>query len=215
MTLSKGWIVSLLVLMVVSVGGLTCYGYANDLRNEGIQLETSLTAQYASNQNELSTYISTFYEQLGLANRKSAVMDTILTHAVQGRYGENGFSAKGAFFSAVQEAYPDLTSNLAVYDKIMDHVSSGRQAFKGKQDQLLDRVRNYKNWLDQGFVQHSIIQFFGFPSDRLEAKVGGKTLAAGRIALAQMENIIVTGSTVEAYTTGRQDPLSVTPKNEK
>jgi hypothetical protein len=197
------------LVAVVSVFGL--YGYVNNLRNSGIEQEASLTAQYQTNQNELSAYVTSFYEQLGLANRKSAVLDTILVHAVQGRYGENGFSANGKMFSAIAEAYPDLTQNLNIFDDIAAHVRSGRTAFKNKQDQLIDRTRSYRTWQSKGLVQQFVISSLGFPSQRLEARVGGQVIARGSEALEKMQDIVLTEGAVQAFQTGRQEPLRASP----
>ena len=80
-----GWIV-LVVLAAIIGSGLVFYGYINGLRSESVKREAQLSAQYQSNQNYLSTYISGFYEQIGVANLKSEKMDQILSDAVKGRY---------------------------------------------------------------------------------------------------------------------------------
>src|SRR5262249_47679195 len=120
------------VLAAVFVGLIGIYNYANSLQQEGVARETELTAQYLDNQNELSTYISKFYETIGVANLKSDKMDKILLDAVKGRY-EGHTSAQpgqGQLFSAIQEAYP--TVNLDIYDRILDQISAGRDAYKQK-----------------------------------------------------------------------------------
>jgi hypothetical protein len=171
-------------------------------------MEQQLSKQYEDNQNELSNYISSFYEQLGVANLKSSKMDTILTNAVQGRYGEDGFKANGAFFAAVKEAYPDLTQ-LNVYDRIMDHVSSGRTSFKSQQTRLLDLLREYDTWRQQGIVRSQLVRIVGFPTENLKARVGGATVATGPLALEKFHQLVLTSSTTEAFTTGKMEPLTV------
>ena len=49
-----------LLLLIMSLG---CFNYLNGTRDDGINYETGLTAQYLSNQNYLSAYISGFYEK--------------------------------------------------------------------------------------------------------------------------------------------------------
>jgi hypothetical protein len=203
------WI-ALSVVGAIGFSVLGVYGYINTTRNEGVRLEQTLSQEYADNQNELSNFISTFYEQVGLANRKSAVLDTILRNAVQGRYGDDGFSAKGAFFAAVAESYPDLTTNLNIFDKIADNVAGGRASFKNKQSKLLDKVRVYNTWRETGLINSFVIRnFLGFPSQRLEARVGGQVVAKGSDALDKIQQIVVTGSTVESFTSGRMEPLAL------
>lgn len=204
------WLVTIGLAVVLAFGAIGFYGYVNGLRSEGIQQETALSAQYESNQNELSAYVTSFYEQIGVGNLKSAKLDTILRHAIEGRYGDSGFSANGAFFSAVTESYPDLTKNLQLFDDIAVFVRTGREAFKGKQNQLIDRSRVYKTFLNDGLVQSVVVKnLLGFPSNVLEARIGGKVVARGPEAFEAIQNIVITGSTAEAFTTGRQEPLAI------
>jgi hypothetical protein len=194
--------VSLLVVLLFS------YGSINEIRSSGIAMETSLSAQYESNQNELSAYVTSFYEQTGLINRRDSSFDNIIRGAVEGRYGDEGFSSDGAFFSAIQENYPDLAANNKLYEDMAVFIRAGREAFKGKQNQLLDRARVYKVFLNDGIIRSRVVRgMLGFPSNVLEARVGGKVLATGPEALNQIQNIVVTGSTVDAFTTGRAEPL--------
>ena len=203
-------VVALAAVLVFTIGAFGFYGYVNGIRSEGITQETALSAQYESNQNELSTYVTSFYEQLGLANRKSAVLDTILRNAVQGRYGDDGFKPNGAMFSAITEAYPDMTQNLKVFDDIAAHVRAGRETFKGKQNQLIDRSRVYKTWLNDGLIRQYVVKnVLGFPSNVLQARIGGKVVASGPDAFEQIQSIVMTASTAEAFTTGRQEALVV------
>ena len=86
-----GWFIptaSLLAILVVS--WITVLGLINSNRDEGIRQESAISAQYQSNQNSLSTFITSFYETLGIADRKSEQLDRILTDAVTGRYGSDG-----------------------------------------------------------------------------------------------------------------------------
>jgi len=202
-----GTIILISVVAVLVFSGVSCYGYVNSTRNDGIAMEQQMAKEYEDNQNFLSSYVSSIYEQLGLANRKSAVLDTILTNAVKGRYGDNGFKPNGAMFSAIAEAYPDLTKNLDIFDKIADHVSAGREEFRGRQSKLLDETRAYRTWLQQGIFQHMVISYIGFPTDNLQARVGGKIVAEGSPALNKIEDIVITNSTDSAFTSGRMNPL--------
>ena len=196
----------LIVGSLVVVGGL--YGYASSLQSERVTRENQLSAQYSANQNYLSTYISTFYEELGVANLKSEKMDQILSDAVKGRYEDGGFSAGSPFFAAVSEAYPDI-SGLNIYDRIVDHIKSGREGYRAIQDKLLDMIRSYNDWRQDGYLQSRIIEdFIHVPSERLEARIG-TNVYRGKEALEKMQQIITTSSTQKAYETGTRDPLAV------
>ena len=105
----KALIISGAILGALVLGAIGIYGYANGLQKEGVARETELNAQYLDNQNELSTYISKFYETVGIANLKSDKMDQILLDAVKGRY-EGHTSAQvgqGQLFSAINFTRPE------------------------------------------------------------------------------------------------------------
>jgi hypothetical protein len=204
-----GFTVAALVALLVGgglvVGGLGLYGYANSTRNEAVTREIQLSAQYLSNQNYLSSYISTFYEQVGIANLKSQKMDEILIDAAKGRYGENGIEG-GSLMVAIAEAYPDLKS-LDIYDKIMTTVSSGREGYRAIQDKLLDQLRAYDTWRAQGILRSWALGSF-FPSSNLKARIGDTELVGGE-ALKKMYQIVLASQAKDAYEKGTMDPLTV------
>jgi len=200
----KGWIIAGVVVVVL----LIIYNYANGIRNEGITRERQLGAQYLDNQNWLSAYISGFYEKVGLANAQTAAFDQVLMDAVMGRYDEGGFSADGAFFAAVVEAYPDVSSLMAGWNSIQDYVTSGREGYRNQQSKLLDMLRGYDTWRETGFVKSSVVRILGFPSNSLEARVGEMVLT-GEFARQKMYQIVLTKDAIKAYETGTMDPLQV------
>jgi hypothetical protein len=200
---------SLLAVAVIAIG---LYGYVNGVRNTGVDFETRLTAQYLDNQNNLSSYIAGFYEQLGVANLKSEKLDQILSDAVKGRYEQaGGFGKGGGFFNAIAEAYPDL-AGLNVYDKIVDYVAAGRKSYESIQSKLLDMLRSYDSWRQQGILRSIIVEsFLGMPSSRLVARVG-KDSWSGDDALKKMYEIVLVSDAKKAYETGTMEPLSVDKK---
>ena len=204
-------VVAMVVLGVVGAGLLSLYGFVNSTRNEGIGLETQLNAQYLANQNELSTFVSSFYEQVGVANLKSAKMDEIITDAVKGRYEGDAFSADGAFFAAVSEAYPDL-GNLNLYDRIVDYIQAQREGYRGIQDKLLDMLQSYDAWRQAGLVQSWIVEsLLEIPSERLEARIGDDVVR-GRDARERMFRIVLASQARDAYESGTFEPLALPGK---
>lgn len=202
----------LIAVGVVLVLVITLYGKFNGIRHEGVDRETALSAQYQDNQNELSSFISTFYEQLGIADRKSEQLDRILEDAVKGRYDDTGLQAatpneSNDLISAIVEAYPDL-SGLDTYDTILDTISSGREAYKQKQTKLLDMLRSYDKWREQDIIGSVLIDLSGYPSDNLRAQIGTQ-VTRGQDALDQMYVIVLTSQAADAYETGELDPLEV------
>lgn len=205
----KAWIIrgaiALVVILVLVVWPLRALSAT---KSEGVDQETQLTAQYQDNQNTLSAYIAGFYEQTGIAKVKSDKLNAILLDAVKGRYdGKMSPGTGGAFFSAITEAYPDL-SGLNIYDKIVDYVAAGREGYKNKQSQLLDRIRSYDNWRNKGLIHPVWVSFAGFPSKNLEARVGDDTVT-GAEALKKMKQIVLVGQATQAYETGTDQILTV------
>ena len=201
-----GVAVLVVVVSLVLLGFSGLYGYLNNVRNTTINLETSLNAQYEDNQNELSNYVSSFYEKFRLAKFKSEKLNQILTDAIKGRYDKEGagFGKGSPFFSAIVEAYPNL-AELSVFDKIVDYVSAGREAFKNKQSKLLDQLRGYENWRKEGLLQNLVIEkAVGYPA--LKARVG-KNYVSGAEALEQMHQIVLASEAKKAFESGTMDPL--------
>jgi len=200
----------LIVLLLIVAGGF--YGWFNGLQKDAVTQENALNAQYLDNQNYLSSYISGFYEMVGVANVKSDKMDQILTDAVKGRYGKNGFSAQGAFFSAVKEAYPDL-AGLNVFDKITDYVAAKREGYKSMQSKLLDMLRSYDTWRQSGIIRSLLLKnVLQIPSTtRLIARIGTQQWK-GQAALDKMYEIVLVSEAKKAYETGEMKPLDATQK---
>jgi hypothetical protein len=128
---------------LIVLADATLLGEVNSAQSEGTQKETALTAQYL--QNQLSTVLTIVKEQLGVADRESAKLDQILTDAIKGR--TSGASAAKVdqsqlVLSAIKEAYPNL-SGLDTYDKMMQSISLGQQAYADDQAKLLDMLRAF------------------------------------------------------------------------
>jgi|GEM_PF-4625640 hypothetical protein len=174
-----------------------------------VTMERQLNSQYLSNQNYLSTYISGFYEQSGVLVAQSDQLDRILTDAVKGRY-DGGFSADGALFSAVVEAYPEAstTALLQNWSKIQDYIVSQREGYKNIQDKLLDMLRNYDTYRTAEPLRAIALSIMGFPSKNLEARLG-TTMTTGEVARNQMYLIVLTKDAIKAYESGVMDPLKV------
>lgn len=211
--MTKTMIIALTVAALIAVAlgsvAVSLYAYANGLRTESVAFETQLNAQYLSNQNELSAYVSGFYEQMGVVKYKSEALDKILTDYAKGRnFGADGSPSSAGFVNAVVEAVPDL-AGLNIADRMMDYVQSGRTSYKNVQDKLLDMLRGYDRWRAEGFVQSYIIKnFLGVPTERLEARIG-TTVKRGTEARDQMYLIVLAPQAAAAYTSGTLDPLTV------
>jgi hypothetical protein len=201
---------ALVLAAIVCVGGIGLYGYANSLQMTGVSLEKQLNAQYLDNQNNLSSYISGFYEQVGIAQAAGSQLDTILTDAVKGRYDGKDGAAFGsdALFAAISEAYPDTSQLAGNWTVILDYIKAGRESYRNIQSKLLDMLRSYDTWRESGLVQSQIIRLMGYPSNGLVARIGTDKYT-GQDALDKMYQIVLTKEALDAYNTGTMDPLQV------
>ncbi|HEY9712433.1 MAG TPA: hypothetical protein V6C72_03125 [Chroococcales cyanobacterium] len=185
-------------------------GYYNSVQTEGVRLEQGLNAQYNSNRADLGGYVSGLYEQIGVANLKSAKMDQIISDAVKGRYDGNMKPGNtGSMFSAITEAYPNI--DLSVYDRIVDYIKAKRDSYAADQAKMQTMLQAYDTWRLSGFPHSMIVGWIGFPSQNLLA-FDGKTELHGAAAEDQMRRVIVPSSVNNAYNTGVQDPLPI-PQN--
>jgi hypothetical protein len=206
----KGLIFVFGFIAVIAIVLVSIYASVNSIRGTAVGKETALVAQYKDNQQELSSYILTFNETLGIADRQSNKLNDILLDAVKGRYDSDTSlqpGTGGAMFSAISEAYPDLTATSETYANVQDLVVSGRNAYKNKQTKLLDMIKDYNTWTEEDlfrkFVLNSIV---GAPTDNLAVTDAGKTYY-GVDALEQISQLVLTQEAVDAYETGMQDPL--------
>jgi len=202
---SVGLIATLLIVGGVVLFGLGLYGYAASIRNQALAWETELNAVIRVEVSERATYENTFYEQTGLANLKSAKMDTIITNALEGRYGDNPNQGQ-ALLQAIAEAYPD-TSGLNIYDKILPTVSAGREAIRNKQNLRIEKAQAYNYWRKEGIFRAWVLSGL-YPSRDLEFSVGGVKYYATE-ALEKMAEPISTANVNKSFETGVETPLQV------
>jgi hypothetical protein len=205
-------LIGLGVIGALLISVLSLFVMFNNAQKDMVKREAALSAQYLDNQNELSTYVSTIKESLGIADRNTQALDQVLADAVKGRY-DGDTSAKpggGALFSAITEAYPDLSSVSVPYQKVQDAVFSGREAYKNQQTRLLDMLREYDTWRNSGLIHKHVVSMVGAPSQNLKAQIGTQ-INRGQDAEDQMYLIVTAGDAQKAYQTGTMDPLDLGP----
>jgi hypothetical protein len=214
-TIGKGLIAAGVSVGAVFILGMLLYSTFNNIDKDAERREAALTAQYLDNQNELSKFISGFNETFGVAEVKADKLNEVLENAMKGRY-ESGSSAavpgaagNTALFSAMVEAYPDL-SGLDSYDRVIDYVQAGRESYKQQQTKLLDMIREYDTWRRSGLIHQRLVILAGHPGDGLRAQIAEKVVT-GEVALEQMRLIVTTSDTRAAYTTGTMEPLATSP----
>lgn len=194
-------------LAVIAIAIVSIFGYINSVRSEGKGKENNLERTYKNAQDELSKVTLTVKETAGIADKAGSKIDTIIKDAVTGRYdGAMDAGTGGAMFSAIQEAYPELAANVALYAKVQDAIIAGRLSFSNSQKVLLGEVTSYENWMEQDITRSMVVNMLGFPTDSLEAQIG-TNVYHGRDALAKIKTLVLTKDTVTAYDTGEVAPL--------
>ena len=192
---------------------IVLYGTANGIYNVGVQYEQQLNKEYVDAQNYLSTYISGFTEQTGVARVAGDQLDKVLLDAVKGRYENTsaggGYQVNSPFFNALVEAYPEASTAQLVklWENVQTYVAGGREGYRNKQSKLLDELRVYETWRLSGLVNRVFVGILGFPSQNLVAQIGEDRSIRGAAALDKMNQIVLTSSTLDAYNNGTLDPL--------
>ena len=189
------------------VGLMLTFWLFNAIQSEGIQYETDLNSQYVQNVNNLSTYVLSFEEQLGVANLQESQIKAIITEAVAGQTNVQDLVAPGKspLYAAVSQAYPKVT--LEQYTALMTYIQQGRDQFQQGQASLLTELSAYDHWQHAGLlVQPGIISALGFPTKILRVQVGGKSYT-GADAEAQMWRIVENPVATTAFATGVERPL--------
>lgn len=192
----------MVLVLIVTLSNLS------GIKNEGADRESQLNSQYLASQAQLDATVRTIKEQFSIANVKSEKLDTILSDAVKGRYDKDTSAKPGAsnaLFSALVEAYPDLTG-LDTFDKVQDSIASGREAFRQEQTKTLDMLRGYDNWRHKGLIHPTLVSMAGFPSDHLEARIGAK-VKHGRAAEEQMFLIVTSSDVQKDFSDGTADTI--------
>lgn len=209
-----GLVIGAIITVIALIVGISVFSSVNNARNGVITREQALITQYQDNQNELSAYILKFNETLGIADRQNDALNEVLLNAVKGRYDNDGLQpgTGGSMFSAITEAYPDLSANSEAYMKVQDQIVAGREAYKNKQTKLLDMIRDYRTFIKTDIYRAWLIEtFIGAPTDDLRI-VENNQVYEGKTALDKISQIVLTQDARDAYETGNQDPL-ITPKD--
>jgi hypothetical protein len=209
-------LVFLIILGGLIAGGVWAYSWYAANWNIVVDKETHLTAEYKSNQLELDTYVKGMLEGTQLANVKSDKLRMVLHDAVSGRYGDskgdinNRNGQGGSFFSAIVEAYPNIQGQMDIYDMLVNRVFAGREAFKQKQQHILNEATGYERWLHTDPIKSWAVRtIIGAPTDLLQANVGKGNTLHGSAALEQMKLVVTSSRTNQSFDSGEEEPLQI------
>lgn len=183
-------------------------GQVVSIRSTLVEKENGLTATYKAKMIELDKFTSTATETFGVSEAAADKIGAVITEAVAGRYqGADPQAQGGELFSALTEAYPDLSANTALYAKVIDVITSGRQSFADAQSKMASQVANYRTWTDSGILRPMVTSMLGTPTDRIRITIANKTAYTGEEALNVMETVIMSSNTTEAIESGVLEPL--------
>jgi hypothetical protein len=152
-----GGLLTLLVVLVVSLGGL----YVSN-HNRAVDLESQVVAQYEDMRNTMSNYTLKLQEMIQVTDIYKEDLRDIVEATFTGRYGEDGSQA---MFQWIQEQ--NIQLDASVYKNIQVTMESGRTEFQNKQTRLLDTKRIYQKELNS-FVSGFFMRLAGYPEIDLD-----------------------------------------------
>jgi hypothetical protein len=173
-------------VLVVLCGGFIVGGMACSEFNKFTRLEKALTAQLDSNKNELANYSNGIAEAVQVPAMYRDDFLAVVKADTAGTFGQDGSKATLQFLTQ-----HDIKLDAKLYEKIEDMIAVGRESFKARQNELLDKKRVYETEL--GIMPGAFFaSMMGFP----------------KIDMSKI--LIVTTDSVErAFTTGKAEPLKL------
>jgi hypothetical protein len=172
---------ALIVIAGIAFLGIAYGGCVMSFRSDAVRAENGIVAQLDSNKASHDTMWKTIKETAQVSEMMRDDFIKVYESAMAGRYGENG---SGAVMQWIQERNPQLSPE--VYTNIQTVIEANRVQFLKDQQQLVDKVREYKNLLD-GNDAILANAFLGFPrkidpdDDRFKPITSGRTDDAFRI----------------------------------
>lgn len=129
--LITGGIVGFIIVLLLICGG-TLWAH----RNECVQLEERINAQYVSNKSNYDNMWKKFREMTQVTDLQAKHIKDTYMGIISGRYQDSNL-----LFKMVQEQNPNLDTS--VYTQLQREISASRQTFDNNQKQIADIVREY------------------------------------------------------------------------
>lgn len=198
-------VVGAVALLVVV---LSVWQYHISVTNEGEALQERVEQTYESAQNSLSTCLDQGQTAAQVADQEFDRLKDILIDVASARYvdgqgnptGASQALGGGVFFSAVFEAYPNISQQ--GFQNLQAVVVGCRDEYQGSQDRLFNEVREFETWIQVGNVFNQWIKN-NFPTDSLDAEdYGTGDLLVGQPALEYMSRVIMVVEARDAYRDG-------------
>lgn len=198
-------------VVVALVAGLTFGVFIpQGVVSDGNRQEASLNAWFNDEVVALHTCTAKTARAAQVTNGNTKAVDDILKHAVAGRYGSGNNLDQGKLFSAMHEAYPDLSALNKTFQDAMAIMVGCQDDFAAAQNVVQAKVANFKSWRTGSWT----VRTFGgdeFPNDNLEVNIAGMDRLTGQQALNLMSRPIADADTANAIKTGEDESYKNDP----
>lgn len=157
------------------------------LHDDAIVWEANIVQKNQESENVLSRVNTTIQGLAGTVNIYAEDVKSVITAAVQGRYGDKGSQA---VFQMIQEKNPDVSPVL--YQKLADAIEGGNREFEIIQTRKIEVCTGYRKVLGY-LVRGSLLKMADFPRFDLEDNC----------------KVISDASTKDAFGTGIRAPMKL------
>jgi len=207
-------IVGAVVLAITLLVGFTTW---QGVISDGSAKEGRLTSVYNGAAIAFATCKQNAVTAVGSINAQQEAVNNILNKAVDGGYGDakqlknNGLANNGLYLALkAVNPWPNTDQLQKGFDRVRDIIVGCTNDFRDQQNLVQTHVANFKVWMSSFKVR----TFGGrFPSDKLRINLNGH-ITTGQTAFDQMEGPIVDNATINAFNTGKVEPVNPFATNE-
>ena len=157
MAFSKTWAIAIGAIGLALIFGVSSIGWFIGTRNEFIELEQGVVAQYDQNRNNYDNFVKSVIEVAQVPAKYTEDLTKVTRAAIEGRYGADGSKA---VFQWLKEQNPQLDPS--IYKKVQQVIEAGRLSFETNQKTLIDKKRVYEVKMMQ-FPDSLVASMAGFP----------------------------------------------------
>ncbi|MFY9227893.1 MAG: hypothetical protein WAO28_01005 [Candidatus Microsaccharimonas sp.] len=195
------WLIAGGAFVVALVVGLSVFFTYQNVISTGNQKEANMSSLYAQGATTLSTCLVQTSQAANVAQAESEALQEVFASAIAARYDTPaGQIDEGALFSAIVEAYPDVTGLEETFQQVISVIVGCRTDYANAQALVQVAVKDFNSWRTGSWV----VRTFGgseFPNDNLYIAIGD-TEVYGQEAYEIMRKPIVDNSTITAYEEG-------------
>jgi hypothetical protein len=180
MKIKAGWIIAIIIILIA----LVFVGSTWSIRQNAVAMESQIDGKFAANKSNYDKMWKSFKEMAQVTELQAKQMKDVYMGLIQGRNQDTNLLMK-----MVTEDNPKMEPGL--YNKLMDHISSGRNAFDNNQKQIADIVQQYNTYIRQHIIMTAI---------------------TGRKPMDINKFIVTSERTDEAFSSGQDDIVDLSGK---